>query len=98
MRFHSVLDDWSLFSSTQIHVVFIDAAHDYASVRSDLERALALPQAVVGVGGAVAIGLKSCSATNFVFKFLIANFLRYKRCFLMFSLMMDFWMFTVSIS
>lgn len=43
MKFHSVMDDWALFSQTPIHAVFIDAAHDYGSVRSDLERALALP-------------------------------------------------------
>lgn len=43
LKFHSVLDDWSIFAQTKIHVVFIDAAHDYASVKSDLERALALP-------------------------------------------------------
>lgn len=43
LRFHSVLEDWSLFSESRIHVVFIDAAHDYASVKSDLDRALALP-------------------------------------------------------
>lgn len=43
LKFHSVLDDWSIFAQTKIHVVFIDAAHDYASVKSDLEKALALP-------------------------------------------------------
>ncbi|CAE7774296.1 unnamed protein product, partial [Symbiodinium pilosum] len=43
LKFHSVMDDWSLFAQTPIHAVFIDAAHDYGSVRSDLERTLALP-------------------------------------------------------
>lgn len=43
LQFHSVLDDWNLFGHNKIHVVFIDAAHDYASVKSDLDRALALP-------------------------------------------------------
>eukprot|EP00434_Breviolum_minutum_P035200 symbB.v1.2.031151.t1/scaffold3584.1/size53777/7 len=43
LKFHSILDDWSLFAESRIHVVFIDAAHDYYSVRSDLDRALALP-------------------------------------------------------
>lgn len=45
LQFHSVLDDWNLFGHNKIHVVFIDAAHDYASVKSDLDRALALPYA-----------------------------------------------------
>ncbi|CAK8995511.1 Hypothetical protein SCF082_LOCUS4392 [Durusdinium trenchii] len=44
LRFHSVLDDWTTFASTRISAVFIDAAHDYASVRHDLDRALALPE------------------------------------------------------
>ncbi|CAJ1398117.1 unnamed protein product [Effrenium voratum] len=43
LKFHSVMDDWTTFSQTPIHAVFIDAAHDYGSVKSDLERALALP-------------------------------------------------------
>ncbi|CAE7333635.1 unnamed protein product [Symbiodinium natans] len=43
LKFHSVMDDWGLFSNTPIHAVFIDAAHDYGSVRSDLQRTLALP-------------------------------------------------------
>jgi len=43
LRFHTVLDDWGMLSRGRIGVVFIDAAHDYHSVRSDIERALAIP-------------------------------------------------------
>lgn len=43
LRFHTVLDDWSLFSQSRFSAVFIDAAHDYASVKNDLEQALMLP-------------------------------------------------------
>jgi len=43
LNFHTVLDDWGVFSRGRISAVFVDAAHDYHSVRSDIERALALP-------------------------------------------------------
>lgn len=43
LHLHTVLDDWGLFSRSRISAVFVDAAHDYHSVRSDIERALALP-------------------------------------------------------
>lgn len=43
LRFHTVLDDWGMLARGRIGVVFIDAAHDYHSVRSDIERALAIP-------------------------------------------------------
>mmetsp|Transcript_112064 Transcript_112064/g.327776 ORF Transcript_112064/g.327776 Transcript_112064/m.327776 type:complete len:374 (-) Transcript_112064:145-1266(-) len=43
LHFHTVLDDWAVFSRGRIGVVFIDAAHDYHSVRSDIERAVAIP-------------------------------------------------------
>lgn len=43
LHLHTVLDDWGVFSRSRISAVFVDAAHDYHSVRSDVERALALP-------------------------------------------------------
>jgi hypothetical protein len=43
LNLHTVLDDWGIFSRSRISVVFIDAAHDFNSVRSDIVRALALP-------------------------------------------------------
>lgn len=43
LNLHTVMDDWGVFSHSKISAVFIDAAHDYHSVRSDIERTLALP-------------------------------------------------------
>eukprot|EP00747_Dinoflagellata_sp_TGD_P201935 gnl/TRDRNA2_/TRDRNA2_75420_c0_seq1.p1 gnl/TRDRNA2_/TRDRNA2_75420_c0~~gnl/TRDRNA2_/TRDRNA2_75420_c0_seq1.p1 ORF type:complete len:343 (-),score=70.82 gnl/TRDRNA2_/TRDRNA2_75420_c0_seq1:95-1123(-) len=43
LNLHTVLDSWDVFSKSRIGVVFIDAAHDYHSVKSDIERALELP-------------------------------------------------------
>lgn len=43
LKFHTVLDDWSLFSRGRIGVAFIDAAHDYHSVKSDIVRSVAMP-------------------------------------------------------
>jgi hypothetical protein len=43
LHLHTVLDDWAVFSRSRISAVFIDAAHDYHSVRSDIERTLDLP-------------------------------------------------------
>jgi hypothetical protein len=44
LHLHTVLDDWAVFARSRISAVFIDAAHDYHSVRSDIERTLDLPR------------------------------------------------------
>jgi len=43
LHLHTVLDDWAVLARGRISAVFVDAAHDYHSVKSDLQRALALP-------------------------------------------------------
>lgn len=43
LNFHTVMDSWSVFSRSRIGVAFIDAAHDYHSVRNDIEQAVAIP-------------------------------------------------------
>lgn len=43
LNLHTTLDDWAVFVQNRIGVVFIDAAHDYHSVATDIARALAIP-------------------------------------------------------
>jgi len=42
LRFHTVEDDWGLFALNKIHVVLLDASHDYATVKLDVENSLSL--------------------------------------------------------
>mmetsp|Transcript_78103 Transcript_78103/g.162206 ORF Transcript_78103/g.162206 Transcript_78103/m.162206 type:complete len:242 (-) Transcript_78103:373-1098(-) len=43
LKFHTLDDDWSLFSMNNIHVVFLDASHDYETVVMDIENSLRIP-------------------------------------------------------
>eukprot|EP00746_Dinoflagellata_sp_MGD_P167152 gnl/MRDRNA2_/MRDRNA2_97549_c0_seq1.p1 gnl/MRDRNA2_/MRDRNA2_97549_c0~~gnl/MRDRNA2_/MRDRNA2_97549_c0_seq1.p1 ORF type:complete len:281 (+),score=54.86 gnl/MRDRNA2_/MRDRNA2_97549_c0_seq1:90-845(+) len=43
LKFHTLDDDWALFSANLIHVVVLDASHDYGSVRLDIDNVLKIP-------------------------------------------------------
>mmetsp|Transcript_46933 Transcript_46933/g.106522 ORF Transcript_46933/g.106522 Transcript_46933/m.106522 type:complete len:136 (-) Transcript_46933:23-430(-) len=42
LKFHTIDDDWALFATNTIHAVFLDASHDYDTVRLDIENSLKL--------------------------------------------------------
>jgi len=42
LRFHTLDDDWGIFSLNTIHVVFLDASHDYETVLQDIDNCLRL--------------------------------------------------------
>jgi len=42
LKFHTVEDDWGLFALNKIHVILLDASHDYATVKLDVEHSLSL--------------------------------------------------------
>eukprot|EP00913_Durusdinium_trenchii_P006721 g6317.t1 len=43
LRFHTGNHDWSIFSMNTIHVVFLDASHDFESVMQDIDNCLRIP-------------------------------------------------------
>ncbi|CAJ1371521.1 unnamed protein product [Effrenium voratum] len=43
LRFHTGHHDWSIFSMNAIHVVFLDASHDFESVMQDIDNCLRIP-------------------------------------------------------
>lgn len=43
LKFHTLDDDWGIFSLNTVHVVFLDASHDFETVMLDIENCLKLP-------------------------------------------------------